>query len=192
MLLSSRGYGIFRFSPLIQQACKIVTYTRQESANKVNGSGGSNGGSRKRGRQEASQPPASPSEVSGNKEAEAESGSDGGDWGRTAAARKYKRLRQELVSLFAPPCCYQRVNDNATAVLAPYFTLSFPPSFSRIDFVGQCLSGDHSASDRCTSGWEPEKSFVVYTNARRCPTANRYSLEPLYLQLLNRHLVASG
>ncbi|CAM9878462.1 unnamed protein product, partial [Ectocarpus fasciculatus] len=62
-----------------------------ETANRVNGSGG---GSRKRGREEPS-PASTPTGASRQKEAD---GGDGGETGRNAAARKYQRLRQELVS----------------------------------------------------------------------------------------------
>ncbi|CAM9293898.1 unnamed protein product, partial [Ectocarpus sp. 4 AP-2014] len=60
-----------------------------ETANRVNGSGS---GSRKRGREETS-PSSTPTGVFSQKEAD---GSDGGGTGRNSAARKYKRLRQEL------------------------------------------------------------------------------------------------
>ncbi|CAM9279182.1 unnamed protein product [Scytosiphon promiscuus] len=65
-----------------------------ESADKANGENGSGGSSRKRGREDSK--PSASSKVAGDKKAEEKGGSGGGDWGRTAAARKYKRLRQEL------------------------------------------------------------------------------------------------
>ncbi|CAB1117666.1 unnamed protein product [Ectocarpus sp. CCAP 1310/34] len=60
-----------------------------ETANGVNVSGS---GSRKRGREETS-PSSTTTGVSSHKQAD---GSDGGGTGRNSAARKYKRLRQEL------------------------------------------------------------------------------------------------
>ncbi|CBN78708.1 conserved unknown protein [Ectocarpus siliculosus] len=60
-----------------------------ETANRFNGSGS---GSRKRGREETS-PSSTATGVSTRKEAD---GRDGGETGRNSAARKYKRLRQEL------------------------------------------------------------------------------------------------